>query len=144
MSTYDFQVLLEDGQKKEGRRTARTMEVLRVRLEEECSVKEWIRLERVSPDKLSIAKKKEITPSPKLAKLLFLQSGRCFFCGEPLKTEEASIEHLNPKSKGGTNKEDNLVVCHKGLNTIFADMDLKRKFELVLRSDGSFRCPGGK
>ncbi len=36
----------------------------------------------------------------KLRKMLYLQSGRCFFCGEPLMEEDASIEHLNPKSRG--------------------------------------------
>lgn len=78
----------------------------------------------------------------KLRKMLYLQSGRCFFCGEPLKEEDASIEHLNPKSRGGANAEDNEVVCHASLNETFGAMDLKRKFEFVLRSAGKFSCPG--
>ena len=78
---------------------------------------------------------------PKLARLLFLQSGRCFFCGEPLSEADASIEHLNPVSRGGSRTEDNEVVCHKTLNHAFGNMDLKSKFAFVLRSAGSIKCP---
>lgn len=77
----------------------------------------------------------------KLARLLYLQSGRCFFCGEPLLQADASIEHLHPTSRGGSRSEDNEVVCHKTLNQIFGDMDLKSKFAFVLRSAGSIKCP---
>ncbi len=78
----------------------------------------------------------------KLRKMLYLQGGNCFFCGLPLKEEDANIEHLNPKSLGGTSTEDNEVVCHKTLNHAFGNMDLKRKFEFVLKAKGVFRCPG--
>ncbi len=77
----------------------------------------------------------------KLGRLLYLQSGRCFFCGELLPETDASVEHLNPKSRGGTSTEDNEVVCHKSLNQVFGAMDLKHKFEFVLKSAGSFKCP---
>ena len=77
----------------------------------------------------------------KLGRLLYLQSNRCFFCGEPLSEADASIEHLNPQSRGGTKTEDNEVVCHKTLNHVFGNMDLKHKFAFVLKSAGSFKCP---
>jgi 5-methylcytosine-specific restriction endonuclease McrA len=77
----------------------------------------------------------------KLQKLLFLQHNLCFFCGQSLTAADASIEHLNPKSRGGKNTEDNVVVCHKSLNETFGNMDLKRKFAFVLKSAGSFKCP---
>jgi hypothetical protein len=77
----------------------------------------------------------------KLRKMLYLQGGNCFFCGMPLPEEHASIEHLHPKSRGGTSTEDNEVVCHKTLNHTFGNMDLKRKFEFVLKTKGGFRCP---
>jgi hypothetical protein len=77
----------------------------------------------------------------KLEKMLYLQSDRCFFCGEVLEAEEASIEHLNPKCCGGTSDEDNEVVCHKSLNDAFGSMGLKAKFAFVLRSAGAFKCP---
>jgi len=78
----------------------------------------------------------------KLSKMLYLQGGTCFFRGRPLIEVDASIEHLNPKSRGGTSTEDNEVVCHKILNYAFGNMDLKRKFEFVLKTKGAFRCPG--
>ena len=79
----------------------------------------------------------------KLQRMLYLQSGLCFFCREPLKEEEASIEHLNPKARGGTSTTDNEVVCHSSLNEAFGCMDLKEKFDFVLKSAGSFKCPKG-
>lgn len=78
----------------------------------------------------------------KLRRLLYLQSGKCFFCGEPLSEADASIEHLNPLSRGGAKSEDNEVVCHASLNQIFGSLELKRKFELILKSSGKFVCPG--
>lgn len=85
------------------------------------------------------------SPSPKapskLSRMLYLQSNRCFFCGESLAEADASIEHLNPKSRGGKGTEDNVVVCHKSLNETFGNMDLKSKFAFVLKSGGSFKCP---
>lgn len=77
----------------------------------------------------------------KLKNMLFLQHGKCFFCGEPLPEKDASIEHLYPLSKGGKRSEDNEVVCHKSLNGTFGNMDLKRKFEFTLKAAGAFKCP---
>jgi 5-methylcytosine-specific restriction endonuclease McrA len=85
---------------------------------------------------------KPSTALTKLRKMLYLQGGSCFFCGKPLSEADASVEHLNPKSRGGTNSEDNEVVCHKSLNQVFGSMELKRKFEFVLKTRGAFRCPG--
>jgi hypothetical protein len=80
-------------------------------------------------------------PLSKLRKLLYLQSDRCFFCGEPLSEVDASIEHLIPKSRGGKSDDGNEVVCHKSLNETFGDMDVKGKFAFVLKSVGCFKCP---
>ncbi len=87
------------------------------------------------------AKVQKPRPMTKLRRALYLQSGRCFFCGEALQEEDANIEHLNPQSRGGTRTEDNEVACHKTLNETFGDLDLKQKFAFVLKSAGSFRCP---
>jgi len=94
-----------------------------------------------SPPKVIPLKTQTTHTLPKLARLLYLQSGRCFFCGDPLNEADASIEHLNPTSRGGTKSEDNEVVCHKSLNQVFGSMDLKHKFAFVLKSAGSFKCP---
>jgi len=73
--------------------------------------------------------------------MLYLQSYRCFFCGIELREEDASIEHINPLSRGGTRTEDNEVVCHKSLNETFGQLELKRKVEFIVRASGGFRCP---
>lgn len=97
---------------------------------------------KVSPPAIAVAPKIQKSKSlSKLGKILYLQSGLCFFCGEHLKEEDSSIEHLNPKSRGGSGTEDNLVVCHKSLNETFGAMDVKRKFAFVLKSTGAFKCP---
>jgi hypothetical protein len=77
----------------------------------------------------------------KLEKMLYLQGSKCFFCGEKLALADANIEHLLPLSKGGKREADNEVVCHKKLNETFGNMPLKQKFEFVLKSAGSIRCP---
>lgn len=51
------------------------------------------------------------------------QIGRCFYCMVDLRGVQSNIEHVVPRSKGGTNKKSNLVlVCwkcnkNKGSNT---------------------------
>ena len=87
---------------------------------------------------LTSPKSKALT---KLRKMLYLQSNRCFFCGEILKEEDASIEHLNPISRGGSRTEDNEVVCHSTLNQTFGPMDIKRKMEFIIKSVGHISCP---
>jgi 5-methylcytosine-specific restriction endonuclease McrA len=77
----------------------------------------------------------------KLEKMLYLQGGKCFFCGQPLPAAEASIDHLMPLSQGGQRVESNEVVCHKTLNDAFGAMDLKRKVEFILNSQGRIKCP---
>ena len=80
----------------------------------------------------------------KLEKYLYLQHGKCFYCREDLALEDASIEHLNPTSKGGTKTENNEVACCATVNHTFGDMDLKRKFEFILKSSTNFKCPKKK
>ncbi len=77
----------------------------------------------------------------KLEKMLYLQGGKCFFCGEPLDVDEASIDHLLPLSHEGKRIESNEVACHRTVNEAFGSMDLKRKMEFILRSPGRFKCP---
>jgi 5-methylcytosine-specific restriction endonuclease McrA len=77
----------------------------------------------------------------KLEKMLYLQGGKCYFCGQVLLAAEASIDHLLPLSHGGQRVESNEVVCHKTVNEAFGSMDLKRKMDFILRSEGRFQCP---
>jgi len=96
---------------------------------------------KTQPIKVATAKIPQAKVLSKLKNMLFLQHGKCFFCGEVLAEKEASIEHLNPLSKGGSKTEDNEVVCHKSLNGTFGNMDLKRKFEFTLKAAKAFKCP---
>jgi 5-methylcytosine-specific restriction endonuclease McrA len=77
----------------------------------------------------------------KLEKMLYLQGGKCFFCGELLEPDDASIDHLLPLSQDGKRVESNEVVCHRTVNEAFGSMDLKRKMDFILRSAGRFQCP---
>jgi hypothetical protein len=80
-------------------------------------------------------------PTKPLDRLMFAQGGLCFFCGDPLPQNEASVEHLVASANGGGNGDENCVACCKTLNAMFASMALKEKIKLVLNQRGSFRCP---
>lgn len=43
--------------------------------------------------------------------------GRCAYCGCKLNELNYSVDHLQPKSKGGTNEEENLFLCCKSCNS---------------------------
>ena len=40
----------------------------------------------------------------------------CFVCGEHVSEETATLEHILPKSKGGTDDMDNLSISHEDCN----------------------------
>lgn len=46
---------------------------------------------------------------------------RCRYCGVQLTNETATVDHVIPKSKGGTGKRENLVTCCKKCNTEKSD-----------------------
>ena len=43
--------------------------------------------------------------------------GICQYSGKKLKPEEANIDHPFPKSRGGPNTWENMVLCHKEINS---------------------------
>lgn len=94
-----------------------------------------------SPKRAGTDASKRIKSLNKLGRLLYLQSNQCFFCGEKLKEEDASVEHLHPVSQGGKSDESNEVVCCATLNQIFGNMTIRRKFEFVIKNQGNFVCP---
>ena len=67
----------------------------------------------------------------KLSALLFNQGGRCFYCDEILDIHDASIDHVIPQSKGGSDDMDNLVVCCKYANRAFGDCSPKQKITVA-------------
>ena len=66
--------------------------------------------------------------------LLEVQGGRCFYCGQPIPEDVASIEHLVPRSAGG-GRVDNLVVCCRSINAFFGDAPLPLKLSAVSDPD---------
>ncbi len=77
----------------------------------------------------------------RLDQLLFAQGGACFFCDLPLPKSEASVEHLVPIARAGSNSDDNCVACCKAINALLGSMSLKEKIRVVLNQNGSFTCP---
>jgi hypothetical protein len=67
----------------------------------------------------------------KLNALLFNQGGKCFYCDAVLDIQEATVDHVIPQSKGGTNDIDNLVVCCKYANHAFRDYSPKQKLAVI-------------
>jgi hypothetical protein len=150
MSLFAYNGRLVDGKGKTGKVTAKSEKAARDRIANEHKVAEILSIKPLAEPSRPTKTATQSAPKPntpktkalsKLQRMLYLQHGRCFFCGEELHESEASIEHLNPKSNGGKSTEDNEVVCHVSLNQTFGSMDLKRKFEFVLRQAGTFRCP---
>ena len=78
-----------------------------------------------------------------LDRLVFAQGGLCFFCNMPLPKSEASVEHLVPSSRAGSNSDDNCVACCKTINALLGSMSLKEKIRVVLNQNGKFICPNG-
>lgn len=52
----------------------------------------------------------------KQVKIIDKTGGACILCGDPVTRKDFSQEHLLPKSRGGSNKIDNLWACHQRCN----------------------------
>ena len=82
-------------------------------------------------------------PTKPLDRLMFAQGGLCFFCNVLLPKDDASVEHLVPSARAGSNSDDNCVACCKALNALLGSMSLKEKLRVVLLQKGDFKCPNG-
>ncbi len=82
-------------------------------------------------------------PTKPLDRLMFAQGGLCFFCNMPLPKSSASVEHLVPSTRAGSNSDDNCVACCKAINGLLGSMSLKEKLRVVLNQNGKFTCPAG-
>lgn len=83
----------------------------------------------------------------RIKKYIYLRDGeRCYHCGKDLKINQVNIDHYNPKSKGGSNDDFNLVLSCRKCNkykrsTVPKDIDavnillMKRAFD-----DGRINC----
>ena len=82
-------------------------------------------------------------PTKPLDRLMFAQGDLCFFCGVRLPKADASVEHLVPSARAGSNSDDNCVACCKAVNGLLGSMSLKEKIRVVLNQNGRFVCPNG-
>jgi hypothetical protein len=82
-------------------------------------------------------------PTKQIDRLMFAQGGKCFFCEKVLPKAEASVEHLVASSNGGSNSDENCVVCCKAVNALLGSMSLKEKLRVALNQKGNFKCPNG-
>lgn len=56
--------------------------------------------------------------------LLKQSGGRCIYCGHELTVANMTVDHIIPKSAGGTDAESNLIACCKECNAKKADQAL--------------------
>src|SRR5574343_11385 len=76
-----------------------------------------------------------------VAKLLMLQGGRCFYCGNKLALDEATIDHVLAKALGGDNSEGNTVACCHSINQAFGNATPKEKLAALINAGGRIECP---
>lgn len=61
------------------------------------------------------------------------QNFKCFYTGISIVPEEnASLDHIIPKAKGGTNDFDNLVWCDRKINSFKNDNDYESLINICL------------
>lgn len=75
-------------------------------------------------------------------RLLFLQGGKCFYCGRMLNRQEATVDHVLPQSMGGKSDPGNIVACCRTINQYFGAMSPKEKIATILAWAGRLQCPG--
>lgn len=73
----------------------------------------------------------------KRKKLMERQDGKCAYCLRPFSAALiATMDHVRPKSKGGTNRMDNLVLACSPCNQLKGDLhtyaEAKRRADLYL------------
>jgi 5-methylcytosine-specific restriction endonuclease McrA len=62
---------------------------------------------------------RETTRTKRITKrLLEANNYMCALCGEPTTLKDSNIDHKIPKSKGGSNRIENLQATHKACNFI--------------------------
>jgi outer membrane biosynthesis protein TonB len=76
-----------------------------------------------------------------IAKLLMLQGGKCFYCGNKLSLEDATLDHVLAKALGGDNSEANTVACCHSINHAFGNATPKEKPTAIIIAGGRIDCP---
>lgn len=61
--------------------------------------------------------------------------GICPYCKMPVKRDEATLEHVKPRCKGGSNDDENLLAVHWSCNATKGGMN-KRQFQALVNGQG--------
>ena len=69
----------------------------------------------------------------RLTNAMIEHGGKCFYCGEYLPLERASVDHVVPTALGGANRLDNRVYCCVSINQWFGCASLKAKLHWLLQ-----------
>ena len=73
-------------------------------------------------------------------RLLIERDGEsCWLCGEATKPFDRTLEHLEPRSRGGTDDLDNLVLAHVACNRVMGHASKAEKF--AARADIHAKAP---
>lgn len=70
-----------------------------------------------------------------IRRLLGQQGGKCFYCQQAISEDDASLDHLVPKSAGGLGADNNLVVCCRPLNFFLGNVTFKVKLRILTDPD---------
>lgn len=89
-------------------------------------------------EKLSIAQKPEeenyFTDQEKRKEVFERDKWACFYCGEKVTSENATLDHLTPQSKGGKHTKDNLKTSCLVCNSIKSGKTYEEAAPYLLKS----------
>jgi 5-methylcytosine-specific restriction endonuclease McrA len=74
------------------------------------------------------------TDESKRMELYERDSWTCQYCGEKVTPENVTLDHFQPKSKGGSNNKDNLRTCCLLCNSIKSGKPFEEAAPLILKS----------
>lgn len=66
--------------------------------------------------------------------VLWWKDPHCFYCRKRVSRKKSTLDHVLPKSKGGQDTIDNLVLCCRDCNTAKGSMTLLEWLEKILRA----------
>lgn len=73
--------------------------------------------------------------------LSFQQANKCFLCKRKVEKENQSVEHIQPKSRGGKSDDGNTIMVCKKVNNFLGNKTVKEKITIIMSHGEHFRCP---
>jgi len=85
--------------------------------------------------KFSKKRKKKGSNKPRnMKKFLFeQQKGICKLCGQGMSYEDANLDHIKPKSRGGSSRIGNLQATHKICNGYKGNLNIYQFRETIIK-----------